>query len=116
MLTVAGVDYVRVRLSALEGLLVGTKKVVSQHREVDRYFTSLEKSSAYRKFLVSKGCEGIEPHEFTELLRCSLDTSPGVLRDRLEKLKTRAHQANREEFLGFLAACEQHFVAMLSEN
>jgi len=113
MLTVAGVDYVRSRLPAFQALFSGMKKVAAHHTEMDRYFTSVEKAVAYRKFVQSKSCELIERHEFTELLRCSLDASPGVLRDRLEKLKTRAREAGRNEFLEFLRACEQKFAEML---
>lgn len=116
MLTVNGVDYVRQRLPGLEALVTGTKKVVALHRDLDRYFASLEKEPAYKKFAQSKSCESIEAHEFTDVLRCSLDASRNVLRDRLERLKTRAREANRHHVLEFLMACEQHFGSMLSEN
>ena len=116
MLTVAGIDYVRARLKGLEPLASGEKKVVSQRREQDRYFTSLEKEPAYRKFVETKSCESIARHEFTQFLRCSLDASQSVLRDRIERVKARAREANRVDFLAFLAACEQHFAGMLGSN
>ena len=116
MLTVAGIDYVRARLTALELLVSGGRKVVSQRREQDRYFANLEREPAYKKFLESKSCELIQPHEFTQFLRCSLDSSQSVLRDRIERVKARAREANRDDFLEFLAACEQHFAGMLRSN
>ena len=114
MLTVAGIDYVRTRLPALEALVSGSTRLVGHHQEVDRYLAPLEKSVAYKKFLDSKSCQSVQAHEFTDVLRCSLDASPTVLRDRLEKLKSRAHEANREDLLDFLTTCEKHFASMLS--
>ncbi|MBI1955082.1 MAG: hypothetical protein HYS38_01670 [Acidobacteria bacterium] len=116
MLTVAGIDYVRARLPEFEPLVSGEKEVVSQHRKQDRYFAALEKEPAYKQFLEGKSCELIAPHEFTQFLRCSLDSSQSVLRDRIERVKSRAREANRVDFLEFLAACEQHFAGMLSSN
>lgn len=115
MLTVNGVDYLRTKQAVMQALFSGTKKVVSQHRELDQYFASVEKQVAFKKFQQLKTCESIEDHEFTELLRCSLDASPSVLRDRIEKVKTRAREANRNDVLSFLTACEQRFVNMLSD-
>jgi len=115
MLTVAGIDYVKARLPALEAVGTSSRKLIGRHREMDQYFASLEKTRAYKKFVQSKSCESIERHEFTDLLRCSLDASPRVLRERLEKLKARVHEASRDDFLDFLVACEHYFAGMLSE-
>jgi hypothetical protein len=116
MLTVAGIDRVRARLPALQALTSGSGELVTHHREIDRYLAPLEKSVAYKRFSGSKSCEAVQAHEFTEILRCSVDASPTVLRDRLEKLKSRAHEGGREDLLEFLSACEKHFSSMLGET
>ncbi len=115
MLTVNGIDYVRSRLSFLEASISGAKRIPSRRREPDRYFALLGREPAYKKFVDTGDCKSIEPHEFTQLLKCSLDTSAKFLRDRLERLKARAHATNRDEILRFLAACEEHFSSMLTE-
>lgn len=114
-LTIAGIDYVRSRLSLLEAVAAGATIVASRHTELDRYFALLEKEPAYKKYVQAGSCETVEPHEFTQLLKCSLDTSAVFLRDRLEKLKAKAHQGERDDIVRFLTACEEHFGSMLNE-
>jgi len=116
MLTVNGIDYVKARIDLLGSLASRGKEILSRHTELDRYFAQLEKQPAYKKFLKAKRCEIIQRHEFTQLLQCSLDASPNILRDRLEKLRSRARAAGREDFLEFFDACEQYFGSMLSDD
>ena len=116
MLTVAGVEYIKDKLPDLEALVSGRREVVSQRRKQDRYFATLEREPAYKKFQGAKTCEVIPAHEFTQFLRCSLDSSPSVLRERIARVKALAREENREDFLEFLDNCEQHFSRMLTSE
>jgi len=113
MLRAAGVEYVRARLKQLLALEAGEVEAVSQRTEKDRFVASLERHSAFKKFVSSGTCDTVEPFEFTDMLRCSLDASPNVLRDRLESLKARVAGGGDAKVIDFLTACESRFHDML---
>jgi hypothetical protein len=113
VLTSTGLDYVRPRLEVLNQLESGQIVVVSEHREEDRFIGQVKKHVTFKKFSVTGTCEGIEKYEFTDLLHCSLDASPKILRERLERLRNRAEKAGAEQVKRFLASCERHFGNML---
>jgi hypothetical protein len=113
MLRAAGVEYVRARLNRLKALEAGEVEAVSQRIEKDRFVASVERHSAFKKFISSGSCDTVEPFEFTDMLRCSLDASPNVLRDRLESLKARVAGGRNARVNNFLTACESKFHDML---
>lgn len=114
MLTVAGVDYVRRKLPLLQNLSSEPTDIRARRQEVHKLLVPLERSAAFKKFAQGKSCKGIERHEFAEALRCPVDASPSVMRSRVETLKTRAKDGNREDLLEFLEVCEQYFGDMLT--
>jgi len=113
MLTPAGVDYVKARLARLEELVAEVPRQQTARQETQKLLNELERHTAFRKFTATGDCETVETHEFTDFLRCTLDSSPGKIRERLETLKTRAHDAQRGEILAFLERCEQRFAELL---
>ena len=109
MLTPAGVDYVKARLRRLEESVAGMPTQQTARQETQRFLNELERHPAFRKFISTGNCETVEPHEFTDFLRCTLDSSSGKIRERLETLKTRAYDGQRGGLLNFLEGCERHF-------
>ena len=114
VLTPAGVDYMRERLELLSRLETAQIVVGAEHTEEDRFVAQVKKHIGFRKFITTGTCQSVEKYEFTDLLHCSLDASPKVVRDRFERLKARAEKAGDEEVKRFLASCEVHFAGMFT--
>jgi hypothetical protein len=112
MLTPAGVDYIKARLPRFEQLVKKPERQAGR-QETQKLLNELERHSAFRKFASTGGCETVEAYEFTDFLRCTLDSTPAKIREKLETLKTRAHDAQRAEILAFLDRCEQRFAELL---
>jgi hypothetical protein len=74
---------------------------------------SLQNHAVFKKYAATGTCDSVEPYEFTDMLRCSLDASPKVLRGRLESLKARLAAARKSKMIDFLEACEFRFREML---
>lgn len=115
VLTSAGLEYVRDRLELLSRLEKGQITVDAGHTEDNRFIAQIKKHVAFQKFLRSGTCGGVEKYEFTDLLHCSLDASPKVIRDRFERLRARIEKAGAEEVKRFLALCENQFAGMLTD-
>ena len=109
ILTAAGIDYVKARLEKLDKLVSDGLKEQTARQEAQRFLNELERHPAFRKFISTGNCETVEPHEFTDFLRCTLDSSSGKIRERLETLKTRAYDGQRGGLLNFLEGCERRF-------
>jgi hypothetical protein len=112
-LTPAGIDRIRVLQPELEKLAAGDVEDVSDRQKVQAYFRELETHPAFQRYLSEKSCEGIKPYEFTDFLRCTLDSGPEIIKDRIETTRTRAHEAGRSAVLDFLAACEERFAGFV---
>jgi hypothetical protein len=115
VLTPEGLNYVRERLDVLKLLEAGQIVLDSEHTEKNRFVDLLKKHPAFKKFVTTETCEHVEKYEFTDLLHCSLDASPKVLRERLERLRVRAEKSSDQEVKKFLMACESRFVDMLTD-
>jgi len=115
ILTDAGVEYVRSRYAELARLETVKIQPSSGHTEKDRFIVALKRHPTFKKFASTGTCEGIEPYEFTDLLKCSLDASPKALRERLETLKSRSAEAEDAALARFLRGCEERFRSMLEE-
>lgn len=116
MLTPAGIDRIRMLLPQLERIGVGEAQETSDRQLIQRYMNELEKHHAYQEFLRTGDCEAVKEYEFTDFLRCGVDSGPRVIRDRLESVKTRAYDAGRNGILEFLELCEKRFADMLASK
>lgn len=115
ILTPAGLGHVRERMQTLNMLEAGKIVITSEHTEEDRFAEQLKRHPAYKKFCAAGNCENVERYEFTDLLHCSLDASPRILRHRLERLQNKAEKIGQEELKRFFASCESHFADMLKD-
>jgi len=113
MLTPAGIDRVRTLLPEVEKLAGGQVQEVSDRQKVHAYFRELEAHPAYQRYVSENSCDRIKPYEFTDFLKCTLDSGPEVIKDRIEKARTRAHTAEKGTILDFLAACEERFAELV---
>lgn len=113
MLTAAGVEYVHAHMEQFQALMAAPARIAAHHTESDQLVFSLEKHAAFKKYAATGTCDSVEPYEFTDMLRCSLDASPKVLRGRLESLKARLAAARKPKVIDFLEACEFRFRDML---
>lgn len=113
MLTPAGIDRIRLLLPELERLTAGDVQEASHRQKVQAYFQELETHPAFQRYLVERSCDAIKAYEFTDFLKCTLDSGPEVIKDRIETARTRAHQAGKNAILDFLAACEERFVDLV---
>ena len=67
----------------------------------------LRESAAFRRFLMNRESFSITEMELRGLLRCTLETPLGVLKQNLQYTKNLANDYNEEELLNFLEACGQ---------
>ena len=67
----------------------------------------LKESAAFRRFLKDRKGFSITEMELRGLLRCTLETPLGVLKQNLQYTKNLANDYNEEELLNFLEACGQ---------
>jgi len=115
MLTPAGIDRVQLLLPQLEKLTAGEMQERSDRQLIQRYMNELEKHPAYQKFVKAGNCDGVKEYEFTDFLRCGLDSGARVIRDRLESVQTRAYGVGRNGIVEFLQLCEKRFANMLED-
>lgn len=115
MLTPAGIDRIQMLLPHLEKIAAGDARERSDRQLIQRYMNELERHPAYQEFLKAGDCEGVKEYEFTDFLRCGLDSGARVIRNRLESVKTRAYSAGRNGIVEFLQLCEKRFANMLEE-
>lgn len=113
VLTPAGIDRMRTLLPELEKLAGGQVQEVSDRQKVHAYFRELEAHPAYQRYVSEKSCDRIKSYEFTDFLKCTLDSGPEVIKDRIERARTRAHNAEKGTILDFLAACEERFAELV---
>lgn len=67
----------------------------------------LKESAAFRRFSKDRECFSISEMELRGLLRCTLETPIGVLKQNLQYTKNLAKDYNQQELLNFLEACGQ---------
>lgn len=67
----------------------------------------LKEGSAFGRFLKDKKSFSITEMELRGLLRCTLETPLGVLKQNLQYTKNLAKDYNEQELLNFLEACRQ---------
>jgi len=67
----------------------------------------LKESDTFRRFLKDRESFSITEMELRGLLRCTLETSIGVLKQNLQYAKNLASDYNEEELLNFLEQCGQ---------
>jgi hypothetical protein len=67
----------------------------------------LKESSAFERFLKDKKSFSITEMELRGLLRCTLETPVGVLKQNLQYTKNLAKDYNEQELLNFLEVCRQ---------
>lgn len=115
VLTPAGLEHVRARLNVLERLETGSVTRGSERTEENRFIAQIRRHISFKKFFKTGRCDGIEKYEFTDLLRCSLDASPQVLGERLDRLRARVEKAGADDVRRFLALCASHFADMFAE-
>jgi len=116
MLTDAGIDYVKETFPTLQAAVAKRPVKATSRQEVQRFLNDLEGHAAFQKFLSTGSCETIEPYEFTDFLRCTLNSSPDKIRERLEVVRNRAHDANRPQLLSFLEACAARFADLTRDG
>ena len=112
MLTPAGVQWVREHgEEATEAL--GAADLHSERQYARRAVGELTAHAAFRRFASDRTCRGVSEVEFVDSLRCTLNTSPGVLRARLEEEKTRATEVQAHDVIAYLIECESTFAHLL---
>jgi len=109
MLTLAGIDRVKLLLPELGKLGVAEPQMRSDRQLMQRYLNDLERHPAYRKFALTGSCETVEDYEFADFLRCGVDSGSRVIRERLDRVRNRAYEAGRTGIVEFLRLCEARF-------
>ena len=74
MLTPAGVDHAKALLPRLTQRAIGELRSSSDRQEMQKYFRELEAHPAFRKYTADGSCDAVKPYEFTEFLKCTLDS------------------------------------------
>lgn len=92
----------------LTGLKLVSKPIQRSPRGADTAFIRfLKESDTFKRFLKDKEGFSIGEMELRGLLRCTLETPLGVLKQNLQYTKNLASDYNEEELLVFLATCGQ---------
>ena len=115
MLTPTGVQWVREHGDQATEVL-GVADLRSERQYARRAVSELTSHAAFRRFASERTCEGVSEVEFVDSLRCTLNTSPKVLRARLEEEKTRATEVQAHDVVAYLVECENTFSRLLEVN
>jgi hypothetical protein len=108
MLTEEGLEWIKQNKFKIESQL-GRNKPTGYRAVSDRKIRTLINSEAYKKFLTTQEESDISFAEFAESLTCTVNTSKKDLNNKLDILKSIAHESNREEIKVFLNYCKEKF-------
>lgn len=109
MLTQTGIEHAKKHIKFFNELAEGKLEIKSDRQETKRYFYEMEKYNAYKKFMRDKNCEDIETYEFTDFLRCSLDSSSKKILERFDLIRNKALDNKHNNIVIFLDAARLYY-------
>jgi len=117
ILTPAGVRWLAKHEKHIASALGERSRQVSQlsPTEVKRLRAKLRREQAFQVYSASGSLEGVSPYMFTDMLQCSPDAPPDLIRFKFNRLQTQAELAQDIELLTFLQACEARFEGLFED-
>jgi hypothetical protein len=115
-LTPTGLDWLKPQIPKVESPLEAIRKATAKpvdRAQRNKVLNDVEQHEAFQKFRALRQKAEIRDFEFVDVLRCGLDSSPDVIRDRLERLRGQAHDAERKDIIDFVVFCEERFSKLL---
>lgn len=108
------VEKVQKRLNrpASEKNIISKKRTRARTKE-EQFMNEIERSEVFKKYLRDRESVEISHFEFSDVLYCTLESSPKALSDHLEKLKEYAQTYNRNDVTNFLLFLERKFSELL---
>ncbi len=113
-LTPAGAAWVAANSTHLDAR-VPSKGAVIPKREAERILRKIRSERAYQLFSTG-GISEVTSYMFTDLLNCSPDAPPDVIRTKFQRLVTNASLIGDETILSFLRSCEMQFANLVGDT
>lgn len=117
LLTPKGLDWLKPQIPKVERLLEAVKRADAKPADrvqTHKLLNDVERHEAFRKFRTSGEKAEVNDFEFVDVLRCGLDSSPDIIRNRLERLKALAYDTGRKDIIDFIKFCEERFQDLLN--
>jgi hypothetical protein len=97
------------------GKQTGLKVGVELRTRAGRFVQAIENSDAFRLFLEQGEAARIQEFDFRNMLLCTMESSPGTLRNNLDQFEQHAALYKRTDQLLFLQFCRKRFANLLSD-
>ncbi len=81
--------------------------------QAERFIKKIKSEKIFREFQEHKGLESSTSYDFTDMLSCSPDASPKVIKQKFDLIKSTSALINDEEIKSFLSACEIKYSKLL---
>ena len=119
MLTPDGIEWMRHRGARVRDALAspeGPRASTSESRQyARRAIQHLTVHPAFIRYRTDGHCDGLSEADFVDSLKCTLNSSPGTLRARLEEAMARAALLDEGELQGYLKQCQGRFARLLAD-
>lgn len=114
-LTEQGMQWIEANKSRIERLL-GSNLAPKARLVEDKRMRELLRSEAFSRFKAYGEKAEISHADFAESLVCTVNTSPDVLNERLERLYRAAEVLKQEGVKEYVSFCRRSFAALLTER
>jgi hypothetical protein len=107
-LTAEGAKWFRDNCQHIESTL-RVKQPAIPRKDADRFKRQLHQQLLFKEFLKVRKVNAASVYSFTDMLNCSPDASPEVIRMKFRRMKATAELIQDDDISEFLCACEESF-------
>ena len=112
-LTPAGGAWLRTHEEMLQSSVNAKSLDVIPKREAERLLKKLRAEPALQLFKTRRDLSAVSPYMFTDLLNCSPDAPPDIIKNKFDRLLANAELLGDQGILEFLKACQVRFAKLL---
>lgn len=112
-LTPTGAAWLRTHEELLQTSATTKSPKVIPKREAERLLKKLRSEPALQLFTTARDLSEVSPYMFTDLLNCSPDAPPDIIKRKFDRLLANAELLGDQRILEFLKACEIRFANLL---
>ena len=84
-------------------------------RDVNRFLAKIKKEYAYSLYIKDKTLDSVTPYMFTDLLGCTPDASPEIVKKKYDRIIAMTTLVGDSEITEFLDRCKMKFLSLLNE-
>ena len=107
-LTLAGVKWFQENSKRIASAL-NVRASSLPKKQAERFSRQVRGQPLFKKFLSTRAVEATSIYQFTDMLNCSPDAAPDVLRAKFQRLRALAELVEDGEISNFLGACAAAF-------